>query len=443
MAAALVCMLISGTSGIARVEEAWWRVFDDKLLDSLETRAIEANYELGAAERRVAMAKDNLGAVRSGYYPQISISGGYERGLNSGRQTGRIGNGVKYGYWSVGAQAQWEIDVFGKIRSQVKEGKSNVKLSRAQMEGVQLSIEAQVALTYMQLRVQQAQLEVAIEHSNRQEEALKIAQARFETGLASMMDVDQAQQVYYSTRASIPLLHSSIAASINNICVLLADDSENLRKLLAVRKPIPPYVVPLPKNPDGRLLRRRPDVKEAEAEVDLYAARLGVSRKDWLPSLSITASAGTMAHDGRDLFGSQSWDWMVAPTLSWTVFDGLSRNYNIAAAREQLQAGVDSYNLTLMTAAAEVSNYMAQYKAYLEYISAMEKTVEASSQYDTRSLDNYKSGLSPYINVADAQMSFLQYVNSLLEAKGDALTALIDLYKALGGDPNGTAPDTD
>ncbi len=181
------------------------------------------------------------------------------------------------------------------------------------------------------------------------------------------------------------------------------------------------------------LLRRRPDVVEAEYALAADAAALGIAKKDFLPTLSIAGSIGTQAHDAGDLFSDRSFTYSIAPTLSWTVFDGMARKAAVVSAREQMQVGIDNYNLTLLTAVQEVDNAMSQYVNSLHYIDLIEQVVEQAQKSFELSIDLYKKGLSSFINVSDAQIARLQYADELVSARGAALSALINLYQALGG----------
>lgn len=419
------------TAGTPRV--SWWTRLGDPLLDSLVQVGLENNHDVLMATRRINIARAQLGAARSAYYPTIGLSAGYTYARQSGLVASRQGQGHTNGYWDLGLTANWEIDIFGKITQQVKAQKANVRVSRAERAGVEISLQAQICQTYIDLRVNQAELDVARSHAQSQLSALNIAKSRFEAGLASMMDVNQAEESYYTTTASIPMLEHSIAADINSLEVLLGDQSPALHDRLSQPGPMLDYVHIINVGTPEHLIRRRPDVAQAENEIDMYAAQLGVARSQWLPSLSVSAAAGTQAHDGRDLFKKQSYYFSVGPVLSWTVFDGFSRKYSNIEATQSLRNAVENYNLTVQTAVQEVNDALSSYFANLRYINSIEKACEASKSYDERALSNYRSGLSSFIYVADAQMSYLQNMNSLITAKGNALNALIVLYKALGG----------
>jgi outer membrane protein TolC len=306
-----------------------------------------------------------------------------------------------------------------------------VRLTQAERAGVELTVSTEIATYYMNLRVEQAQLQVANEHALSQQKVVKIAEARFDAGIASMLDVDQARQVYYSTIASIPMLENSIHSNINQIAVLIAADPQSIYPRLAESLPMPNYKQIISNSVDAAILRNRTDVQQAERQIDVYASQLGIAKKDWLPDLNLSGSLGAETHKLKDITDRSSVVYTIVPTLSWTVFDGLARKYNIIAAKETLQESIENYNLVMLTAISEASDVIATYHNTLKYIKALTDVVKESELYNQRSVDNYKNGLSPFINVADAQMTYLENVNSLLVAQGNALIALINYYKAI------------
>ncbi|MDE5870332.1 MAG: TolC family protein, partial [Muribaculaceae bacterium] len=181
------------------------------------------------------------------------------------------------------------------------------------------------------------------------------------------------------------------------------------------------------------LLRRRPDIIQAEYQLAQYAAQVGIAKKDFLPTLSISGSIGTQAHDAGNLFGDHSMYWEVSPTLSWTLFDGLARNYRTAEARAQLEAAVDSYNYTVMNAVIEVYNATTTFRSTMKAIELTDDVIANSKQSLELAMDRYKKGLSPFNNVVDAQISYLSNQDSRISAQGKALIAVVNLYEALGG----------
>ena len=238
----------------------------------------------------------------------------------------------------------------------------------------------------------------------------------------------------YSTQASLPLLDTQITRDINTISTLCGLYPSDIDPMLAARTGMQPdcrRIVSAGVPAD--LLRRRPDIAAAEANLGVAAAELGIARKDYLPVLSITGAIGTAAERPKGLFKDGSLTWSVAPTLSWTVFDGLARRAAVASARDEVEAQIANYNATVQQAVAEVENALRTYTDDLRRIDTLAEVVEQSRISLELSVDQYKQGLSPFTNVVDAQMNYLEYTNSLLAARGDALASLATLYRAMGG----------
>lgn len=414
-------------------DDPWWKIFNDPLLDSLIYEGEQNNYNLKQAARRIEMARNSVTQARSAYYPGLSVSAGWSHERESGKIKPGSGSAVTTGYFSGMVDMNWEVGIFGKIQEQVKESQANVSASRADYASVSVSLAAEIASAYMSLRTLQEEMRVTEEHIKAEETVMDITQTRFEVGLVSMLDVSQAKTVYLTMVASLSSLRTQIETTINSIAILTGTFPQDMRKRLSAYKapPKPDFVVkvgiPL------SLLRRRPDIVEAEYELASYAAALGVAKKDFLPTISISGSIGTQATNFSDLMSKNSFVYSIAPTISWTFFDGYSRKAAEASAREQLMAGIDNYNQTVLTAVQEVDNAMITYTEALKYEHQIEEVVKSARQSYDLALDRYRQGLDDFINVADAQLTLLQYANELVEARGDALTAIINLYKALGG----------
>lgn len=411
----------------------WWRGFGDPLLDSLIAIGRSNNYDVAMAARRIEIARAQAGAARSAYYPSFSLDAGWSRERVSGLTSAEKGPATTLSSFSGTVNMRWEIDVFGKITAQVREARAQVKVSAAEFAGVGLSVDAEIASTYIGLLVAREQFAVAREHSESQLRILNITKTRHETGLASKLDVAQASTLYYSTIAQIPLLEASIDASVNSLAVLLGVTREDLPEGVLTATRIPSDIPGVGLGVPGDLLQRRPDIVQAEKSIEAAAAALGIARKEYLPSLSVSASAGTQAHNIGDLFSRAGLTYSIAPTISWTIFDGLSRRYNAAEAREQMEIAVDNYNLAILTAVEEVRDAARKYTCTQEYISTLEEVVSSSAEEVKLSVDLYKEGLTAFSNVVDAMLNYLSYQNTLVSARGQAIDSLINLYKALGG----------
>lgn len=413
--------------------DQWWRIFNDTMLDTLIDTGIKNNYNISMSMRRINMSRNQLDITRAGYYPSLGLSAGWNKNRSSGMTTSRNVPPTTIDYFSGTITASWEIDVFGKITAVARQNKEQIKISRAEHAGIMLTIASQIATTYFQLRVWQAELAVANEHSARQNKIVRITEARHEAGLASMLDVTQAREVYFSTQAMIPVLENSIETAIKSLCLLIGEYPSEIAGKLKEPRPLPQYSQLVSSSVPAELLRRRPDVVEAEKNVAANAAALGVAKKEFLPTLSINGSIGAAAHHASDFFKKDAMTYSIAPQLTWTIFDGFSRKSTVANARENMMTSIDNYNLTVMTAVEEVENSMSSYISILKHINAIEKVLKQSNKSYELSLDLYKSSLSPFNNVVTAQLNVLENMNSLIVAQGQALTSLVNLYKALGG----------
>lgn len=442
----ILAVLMSGFSltGFSQIDSAftdyvdfddalWWQTFNDPLLDSLVNRGVENNYNVAIAAKRISIAQNSLNSVRGAYYPTIDLNLGWNKDRISGytRSTPSVATGTSY--LNAGLSLSWEIDLFGRITAKAKESKAQIRVSRAEYAATMVSLQAQIATAYFQLRMYQAELDIANRHADSQMKVVKITEARHETGLASMLDVAQARTVYYSTVASIPQIENSIRTTINSIAVLLGEYPETLYPVLDPVVAMPecrqmiPFAIPL------QVIERRPDVYEARQNIEVMAAALGVAKKEYLPALSITGSIGTEAYHASDMFRKESFVYSVAPTLSWTLFEGFGRRAAVASARENMEIEIDTYNLTLMTAFEEADNAMSAYFSTLKYMDNLTEVINNSALSDELSLDLYKRGLGTFTNVMDAQINLLTYELQMVEARGSALGSLISLYKALGG----------
>lgn len=417
--------------------DKWWELFDDIVLDSLIESGLENNYNLSVAARRIEIAGNTVKTAAAAYYPTLGLNASWTKNRTSGMTGNEPGPAGKGSFWDIGLSMSWEIDLFGKITSRVKHGKSLYRASKAEYAGAMLALASNIASTYFQLRVWQAERQVALEHTERQLRVVKITEDRLDCDLGNMLEVTQAREVYYSTMASIPVLENSINTAINSLAILVGKYPEELYEQLMADSPLPDYHALVPVGMPADLLSRRPDIVQARLELAAYAQALGIARKDFLPTLTINGSIGVASHDISDVFDKSAVSYSISPTLSWTLFDGLSRKYNTAIAREQLQIGIDNYNLVVMTAVQDVDNAMSSYKASLLYIAATEKLLEQSNKALDLALDLYKSSLTQFSNVVDAQMNVLENQNSLIVARGRALSDIVKLHEAVGGGWNG------
>lgn len=414
------------------VDDQWWMVFEDATLDSLISLAVERNPSVLMAINRMDMAKANLGIARSAFYPTIDLNAGWTRQQSSGN----MGTGNPQGWnsnFQTSLDMSWQMDVFGNIRMKAKAQKENYAATREEYNAAMVSLCAQVAQTYFNLREMQQELDVLKRNAMSQEAVVKITEVRYNTGLVAKLDVAQAKSVYYSTLASIPSTESSIAQYMNTLAVLLGLYPQEVVETLSVPRPLPDYMEPVGVGMPAQLLLRRPDVRAAERQVNAQASLLGAAKTDWFPSFFLNGSLGYSSQDLRDFTQKKSMTWSIAPSVKWTIFNGGERVNNIRLQRAQLDETINQFNNTVLTAVQEVENAMNAYKNSIKQIVACREMVNQGKEAFDLSLDLYKQGLSPFQNVLDAQRSLLTYENSLVKAKGYSLICLVQMYQALGG----------
>lgn len=414
------------------VDDHWWTVFQDATLDSLIHVAVRQNPSVLTALNRIDMAKANLRIARGGYYPALSLDAGWNRQQTSGN-TGTGQPQSRVGYYDATVNMSWQVDVFGSIRQRVKAQKENFAASREEYNATMVSLCAEVASAYFNLRETQQELSVLQRNALSQKAVVDITEVRYNTGLASKLDVAQAKSVYYSTLASIPATESGIIQYMNALAVLLGLYPQDVTAALETGKPLPDYIEPVGVGLPGQLLLRRPDVRVAERQVNAQAALLGASKTDWLPSFFLNVSFGYASHDMKDFTRRSSMTWSIAPSMSWTIFNGGQRANNVRLQRAQLDETINQFNTTVLTAVQEVDNAMSSYKNSIKQIVACREMLNQGKEAFKLSLDLYKQGLSPFQNVLDAQRSLLSYENSLVQAQGYSLLCLIQMYQALGG----------
>ena len=414
------------------VDDNWWRVFEDATLDSLISVAIKQNPDVMMAMNRIDMAKSSMRMARGAFFPSLSLNAGWSRQKTSG-YISDLQPEAYNGYYSGTADMQWQIDVFGSLRDKFRAQKENYIVSKEDYNATMVSLCAQVATAYFYYLEQQQLLQVLQRNAASQDVVVKITEVRYNTGLASKLDVAQAKSVYYSTLASIPATEAAVAQYRNTIAVLLGLYPEDLENSLTTLRPLPNYVEPVGVGMPAQLLLRRPDVRAAEHQVNAQAALLGVAKKEWFPTFFLNGTFGYSSHDLKNMGKRAGMVWSIAPSMSWTIFNGGQRLYNVKMQRAQLDETINQFNNTVLTAVQEVDNAMGNYKSSIRQISACQQMVNQGRDAFRLSLDLYKQGLSEFQNVLDAQRSLLSYENALVQAKGVSLIYLVQMYQSLGG----------
>lgn len=416
-------------------DDAWWRTFDDPLLVSLIRRGEEHSNNISSLAHRIEMARISWESAKAAYYPTFSAAAGWERTQQAGKVSGAAASPVS-SFFSLGLSMNWEIDVFGRIARQRNAGKAAYEVSKAQYTAAMVALAGNIAKAYFNLRSVQAQILSTQAAIASQEKIQAMTETRYEVGLVSKLDVAQARTVVYSSQATLPSLEALEKSAINTLAMLTGTFPDEIADSLLQPGDMPNPFQLVQTGVPADMLRRRPDIIEAEYELAGYAAQIGIAKSDFLPTLSLTGSIATEARRLDGLFSKHSLSYSVAPQLSWTIFDGMARNYKVAEAKEQMLAGIDSYNDIVLQAYTETQTALDNYSAYLQRIGMLQKVNDQCDETLHLAIDRYKQGLTAFTDVANAQISSLQYINSMIEARANALSALVDIYTALGGNPN-------
>ncbi|MCE8552215.1 efflux transporter outer membrane subunit [Bacteroides sp.] len=421
------------------VDDQWWKAFQDPVLDSLISVAVKQNYSILTAIDRINMAKANLRMERGNFFPTIGLNAGWTRQQSSGN-TSELPQSTQH-YYDASLNMSWELDLFGSIRNRVKAQKENFAASKEEYTGTMVSLCAQVASAYINLRELQQELAVIQKNCASQEAVLKITEVRYNTGLVSKLDVAQAKSVFFSTKASIPQIESGINQYITTLAILLGTYPQEIRPTLESPGILPDYMEPIGVGLPADLLLRRPDIRSAERSVNAQAALVGASKSDWLPQIFLKGSLGYAAKDLKDLTHHKSMTYEIAPALSWTLFKGTQLVNATKLAKAQLDEAINQFNQTVLTAVQETDNAMNAYRNSIKQIVALREVCNQGQETLTLSLELYKQGLTPFQNVLDAQRSLLSYENQLVQARGYSLLQLIAMYQALGGGWSGNLND--
>lgn len=412
--------------------EEWWLSFKDPVLNRLETLARKNNYNLRAMLKRLEASRQILRQTRSGYYPTVSLMAGFEIERDSGRESVPYSDSYTDTYFQLGATVSWEIDIFGRIHQRSKADKANIKASRLEYEGMQLSLEAEVATQFATLLMYKQQLDVAMTHLQTQEEILRIAETRYKAGLVSKLDVAQANSMVSTTRLLIPRYSTNMESAINSLATLCGVRNTDINALIE-EATLPHLTVPIKVGVPADLVRRRPDVAEAESKIESLAAQLGVEKKQYLPALSLNATLGVSSHEAKYLFRTNSFNYEINPTLTWTLFDGFSREASIAEAKAEMEAQIETYNMTLSTAVQEVEDAMQTYLSDGRELTLYSDVLDSSQEVVDLSLERYRHGLTDFTDVANAQITYLQSHTNYQSARANLFNSIVRLYKSLGG----------
>jgi NodT family efflux transporter outer membrane factor (OMF) lipoprotein len=410
----------------------WWEMFHERELNALEDQVTVSNQNVAAALANFLASRAVVKQTRSQYFPTVAASPSVTRSRQSSVVTQASSSPIPFTVteYSLPLDASWELDFWGRIRNSLKASSLEAQATLSDLENVRLTVQAEAAADYFQLRVLDAQKELLDASVLAYEESLKLTQVQDVAGLASGQDVEQALMQLNLTRAQATDLGIQRAQLEHAIATLLGKPASSFsiatRSLAA--KPIAiPFGVP------SQLLERRPDVASAERRVAEANAQIGVARAAYFPTITLSGSAGYQSASLGNLVSAQGLAWSVGATLAQTLFDGGKRKAVTEQARAIYQGTVANYRQTVLTAFQEVEDNLSTLRILSDELRQQNAAIESSQHNLTLATARYQSGLDIYLDVLTAQIALLSNQRTGMNLRMQQMTASVQLIKALGG----------
>jgi NodT family efflux transporter outer membrane factor (OMF) lipoprotein len=404
---------------------AWWKKFNDPMLVSLVEEALRTNLDLQLAQSRLRQARASRGIVGGPFWPAVTANAGYTR----------TGKGVSPAFdtFAAGLDAAWEMDLFGGTRRNVESANAAILAAKENIHDVQVTVSAEVALNYIQLRATQEQIEIARTNLDSERRTALLTRKKLAAGFVSGLDVANAEAQVATTASAIPVLETSARQTIYALSVLLARPPADLVDQLSTPGPVPPTPPEVPVGLPSDLLRRRPDVREAEANWHAATAQIGVAKAELFPQFSLTGGINYQSDLVRTLFSGTSRLWSFGPSVSWPIFQGGALAANVRLQKELTsQAGI-TYRQTVLQALEDVENALVAFTREWDHRQALNEAVVQNRRAVELSMQLYAQGETDFLSVLLAQRSLYSSETALSQSNASISTDLVALYKALGG----------
>jgi len=411
----------------------WWLTFADPTLTSLIDRATRGNPDIQIAVIRISEARASEQAAAAAGLPRVSADGVYTRADFGQGLLGGTAFGAPINVYAGVLDASWELDLFGKVRRSVEVARASADAATANRDDALVSIEAEVAETYAQLRAAQASRETAMSDLDIERQVLDLTRERASHGLVTDLDVENAATTLATTEASLAQFDQRIAASLNGLAFLVGEAPGALDAELTTSTPIPPVPPRVPIGLPAGLAHRRPDIRVAEANLHRETASIGVATAQLYPDVSLTGLGGVLGTRPKALTDWADKFYAFSPQISLPIFQGgeLRANLRLAKAR-QAEAAV-AYRKAVLGALEDVENALSAYQTELRRHEALEKTVTAQTAALEIARDQYLHGVSTFIDVLTAENSLARQHQELIDSTLSLTTDVVNLYKALGG----------
>jgi multidrug efflux system outer membrane protein len=411
----------------------FWKAFGDPTLDRLIGDALAANHDLRIALARLEETRAIHRLSQFDLFPTVTASGSYTREELPAAQSFGIGRSLEQSYYDAGFDASWELDFFGRVRRNVEAARAEAQGAAASLEDAQVSVTAEVARVYFELRGQQDELAVARRNVENQTSTLDLTRKQLDAGRGTEFDTSRAQAQLSTTRASIAPLEAAIARSMHRLAVLTGREPTALTALLAPERELPalPQIVAV--GDPAALLRRRPDIRVAERALAASTARVGVAVADLFPRVTFNGSFGYAAGAPSELGAAGTRAYTIGPAITWAAFDLGRVHARIQGARADSEAALAGYEKTVLGALEETENALVTHARSRDRLAEMSEAARESRTAAEIARRRFEGGMSSFLEVLVAEHTQLDAEDQLAQSRTDTATTLIAVYKALGG----------
>jgi NodT family efflux transporter outer membrane factor (OMF) lipoprotein len=404
----------------------WWLQFNDPAMTGLVEEALKANLDLKTAEAVVRQARASRGIAFGALLPSVGSSAGYQRARTMNSPSDQ-------NLFQAGLDAVWELDIFGGLHRNLEAADASIEAAVENMHDVQVSLVAEVALNYIQLRGYQQEILVAQKSLQAQQQTADITRKLFNAGFDTALDIANADAAVATTDAQIPVYETAAQQSIYALSILLARPPADLLKQLLPEAGLPSVPAQVPIGLPSGLLRRRPDVKAAEAQLHAATAQIGVAVADFYPQFSLTGSVNWNSNLLRTWWNTASRTFGVGPSVTWPIFQGGAIAANVQLQEALRDQAFIAYQKTVLTAFQDVENALIAFSKEQRHRTLLSDAVAANRKAVALSLELYTGGQNNFLTVTTAQQYLYTAENALVQSNCNIATDLIALYKALGG----------
>ena len=404
----------------------WWTRFQDPKLSELVNAALQTNLDVQLAEVLLREARAARGKDAGGLWPSLTASG-------SATRSGSVSAGGPANTLKAGLGAAWNLDFFGVTRRQLESDDAAIQAARENLHDAQVTLVSEVALDYLQVRGAQEQIAIAQTNLASEEHTAEVTRQKGAAGFVSALDEANADAQVASTASSIPPLETTIEQNIFALSILLNRPPDDLLVDLSKPGAVPLTPPEVPVGLPSDLLRRRPDIRQAEANLHAAAAQIGVAAADFFPQFSLTGSLNYQSSLARDLFAGGSGTYSGGPQVNWPIFSGGSTISNLRYQKAARDAAYISYQKTVLAALSDVESYLVAFAKEWDHRQALRKAVDNNRQALNLSQQLYQAGTTEFLTVLDAERSLLGSETALAQSRQAITSDLVNIYRALGG----------